>query len=73
MSTPFERTVLAEMEAELEVMDVYFNRGTLYVMNTYDYEAVVRWINEHYPGLEIQLEDDVYTLDCFDPYTTVNS
>jgi hypothetical protein len=58
----FEQEIINELELELDVVDVYVSMGRVYVLNTYDYEPVARYIDDNYPGMEVAEADDAHTL-----------
>ena len=40
----FEKVVLARLDEEYDVQDVFFSRGTLYVLNAYDVPYVEEFV-----------------------------
>jgi hypothetical protein len=67
-----EKTVLNELEEHIQVLDVYFDQGTLHVMNAYDLKSVVGYMLVNYPSVRV-VSDEEYLTEVFDPYDTVNS
>lgn len=64
-----EKRVIAELE-EKGVYDVYFAKGSLYVINDWDVAFVQQFIDQNYPSVEVVPVDDQ---DELSPYLTVNS
>ena len=58
----FEQRIINELELELDVVDVYISMGRVYVVNSYDLDAVARYIDNNYPGMEVAEADDAYTV-----------
>jgi len=41
-----EQSILNQLERMLSIVDVYFHKGVLYVINDYDFEAVEEFMDE---------------------------
>jgi hypothetical protein len=67
-----EKTVINELDEELNVQDVYFSEGDLHVMNGYDLKSVVGYMLVNYPSVKVIMDED-YLSKAFNPYDTVNS
>jgi hypothetical protein len=67
-----EKTVLNELEEHAGVLDVYFDKGTLHVMNGYDLKAVIGYMLVNYPSVKVVADED-YLTEAFNPFDTVNS
>lgn len=67
-----EKTVVNELEEHIDVLDVYFNQGTLHVMNSYDLKAVIGYMLVNYPSVKVVADED-YLTEAFNPYDTMNS
>jgi hypothetical protein len=67
-----EKTVINELDEELNVQDVYFSEGDLHVMNGYDLKGVVGYMLVNYPSVKVVMDED-YLTEAFNPYDTVNS
>jgi hypothetical protein len=67
-----EKTVINELDEELNVQDVYFSEGDLHVMNGYDLKSVVGYMLVNYPSVKVVMDED-YLIEAFNPYDTVNS
>lgn len=51
-----ETQVLTALEQDLDVVDVYFHKGKLHIVNDYDVEVVQAYFDSHPLGADIQLE-----------------
>lgn len=51
-----EVQLLNELEEDLDIVDVYFHKGKLHVVNDYDVEAVQAYFQTHPLAADIQLE-----------------
>jgi hypothetical protein len=67
-----EKTVINELDEQLDVQDVYFSEGNLHVMNGYDLKGVVAYMLVNYPSVQVIMDED-YLSEAFSPYDTVNS
>ena len=67
-----EKTVLNELDEQVDVQDVYFSEGKLHVMNAYDAERVQGYMDINYPSVELVFDED-YLADTYNPFDTVNS
>lgn len=67
-----EKTVINELDEQLNVQDVYFAYGDLHVMNGYDLKSVVGYMLVNYPDIKVVMDED-YLTEAFNPYDTVNS
>ena len=67
-----EKTVINELDEQLDVQDVYFSEGNLHVMNGYDLKGVVGYMLVNYPSVQVIMDED-YLSEAFSPYDTVNS
>jgi hypothetical protein len=67
-----EKTVINELDEQLDVQDVYFAYGDLHVMNGYDLKSVVGYMLVNYPSVKVVMDED-YLTEAFNPYDTVNS
>jgi hypothetical protein len=67
-----EKTVINELDEELNVQDVYFSEGNLHVLNGYDLKSVVAYMLVNYPSVKVIMDED-YLSEAFSPYDTVNS
>jgi hypothetical protein len=67
-----EKTVINELDEELNVQDVYFSEGDLHVMNGYDLKSVVGYMLVNYPSVRVVMDED-YLSEVFNPFETVNS
>lgn len=58
-----ETEVLDFLSEQLDITDVYFHKGKLYVINEYDVEAVEEFLDETSWGADIELvtpQEEVY-------------
>jgi hypothetical protein len=67
-----EKTVINELDEQLNVQDVYFSKGNLHVMNSYDLKSVIGYMLVNYPSIKVVMDED-YLTEAFNPYDTVNS
>jgi hypothetical protein len=67
-----EKTVMSELDEQLDVQDVYFDRGVLHVINAYDAERVTAYMKANYPSVKVKIDED-YLADTYNPFDTVNS
>jgi hypothetical protein len=67
-----EKTVINELDEQLNVQDVYFAYGDLHVLNGYDLKSVVAYMLVNYPSVQVIMDED-YLTEAFSPYDTVNS
>lgn len=67
-----EKTVLNELEEHIDVLDVYFDRGTLHVMNGYDLKAVTGYMLVNYSSVKVIADED-YLTGASSHYDTMNS
>jgi hypothetical protein len=67
-----EKTVINELDEQLDVQDVYFAYGDLHVLNGYDLKSVVAYMLVNYPSIQVIMDED-YLTEAFSPYDTVNS
>ena len=65
-----EQEFLDSLEKCLDITDVYFHKGKLYVINQYDVEAVEEFLDETSWGADIEM---VAPEETYDPFDTVNS
>lgn len=69
LSKAQEQEFLESLEKCLDITDVYFCKGKLYVINAYDVEDVEEFLDETSWGADVELVE----VDSFDPFDTVNS
>ena len=67
-----EKTVINELDEQLDVQDVYFSEGDLHVLNGYDLKSVVGYMLVNYPSVRVVMDEDYFS-EAFSPYDTVNS
>ena len=58
MNTKEQRQFLEELYEATDVTDVYFHKGTLYVINHYDEESVASFIDGWNIGYHVIVDDD---------------
>lgn len=59
-----EKQVLAVLDEQMDVQDVYFCKGKLYVINAYDIPLVESFLDETSWGADIEyvyVEDETYS------------
>lgn len=59
-----EKDILTALDEQMDVQDVYFCKGVLYVINAYDIPAVEEFLDESNWGADVAykyVEEDPYT------------
>ena len=59
-----EKQVLAALDEQMDVQDVYFCKGKLYVINAYDIPLVEEFLDETSWGADLEyvyVEDEAYS------------
>ena len=51
-----EAQLLSNLEEDLDIVDVYFHKGKLHVVNDYDVAAIIAYFEEHPLGADVELD-----------------
>lgn len=58
LNTTTKRDIIKDLDEMFNVQDVYFNKGILYVINSYDIPSVEEYLDEERIDVEIRLVDE---------------